>query len=395
VSASTSERPTASLRLITVMLAFGCGATVANLYYAQPLLALIARSFSISQGTAAIVDTATQVGYALGLAFVLPTGDLVENRTLASRTLLVTALALGGAAAAPGFAAFLALSVLIGISSVVAQILVPFAAHLAPEAERGRFVGTVMSGLLLGILLARTVSSLAAAAWGWRSIYAISAGLMVATSLALRRVLPRRAPEHVSSYPRLLASVGALVRDEPLLRRLALRQACMFGAFTAFWTAIAFVLTDRHHFDQAQIGLFALVGAAGAAAAPLAGRLGDRGYGRIGGGATLLLGLLAMLAAGFSAGSVVALAVAGVLLDLAVQGHQVLSQREIYALRPDARARINSVYMGTVFVGGSIASAVTGVVFDAEGWRAVTLFAGALPLVGLGLWARDARREVR
>ena len=156
---------------MTALLAFACGASVANLYYAQPLLGLIARTFSVGQGTAAVVVTATQVGYALGLACFLPLGDLVENRALASRTLVATALALAVAAVVGNFGAFLAVAVLIGFTSVVAQVLVPLAAHLAPEAERGRFVGTVMSGLLIGILLARTVRSLAAAAWGWRSIY--------------------------------------------------------------------------------------------------------------------------------------------------------------------------------------------------------------------------------
>lgn len=398
-AAQVETRAGASLRLVTAVLAFACGASVANLYYAQPLLALIARSFSVSHGTAAIVVTATQIGYALGLALFLPLGDLVENRALASRTLIGTAVALAVAAAAPTFGVFLAVSVVVGFTSVVAQVLVPLAAHLAPAEQRGRFVGTVMSGLLIGILLARTVSSLAAAAWGWRSIYVVSAVLMVVTSVALRRVLPRRAPDHQASYPRLLGSVLALAREEPFLRRLALRQACMFGGFTAYWTAIAFELTVHHGFGQVGIAVFALVGAAGAVAAPLAGRLGDQGHGRVAAGAALLLAAASLLLGCVAAASVVALAVAGVLLDLAVQSHQVLSQREIYSLREDARARINAVYMGTVFVGGAVASAVTAVVLDAGGWRAVTLVASALPLIGFAIWCWDARdrsaRELR
>lgn len=376
-----------SLRLVTLVLGFACGATVANLYYAQPLLALVADSFGVSDGTAAVVVTATQVGYALGLVLFLPLGDLLENRALASRTLLATSAALLVTAAAPGFGVFLAAAVAVGFTSVVAQVLVPLAAHLAPPAQRGRVVGTVMGGLLTGILLARTASSLAAAAWGWRSIYVLSAALMVATSLALRRVLPRREPAHESTYPQLLGSVVALARAEPVLRALALRQACMFGAFTAFWTAIAFELTTAHGLGQVGIAVFALVGAAGAVAAPLAGRLGDRGHGRAGSGFALALAALSLVVAALGSASVVVLAAAGVVLDFAVQTHLVLAQREMYGLSEDARARMNSVYMGTVFVGGALASAVTAAVVDAGGWTAVTLVAAVLPALGLTVWA--------
>lgn len=382
-----------SMRLITLVLAFACGASVANLYYAQPLLDLISRSFSVGQGVATIVVTATQVGYALGLAFLLPLGDLVENRRLASRTLVLTAVALALAAVAPNLWFFLVVSALVGVTSVVAQILVPFAAHLAPPDERGKFVGQVMTGLLLGIMLARTVASFAAAAWGWRSIYAISAVLMLGTSIALIAVLPRREPEHTEGYGSLLASIFGVVRTEPVLVRRALSQACMFGAFTAFWTAITYQLIDQHHLTQRGVAIFALVGAGGAAAAPLAGRLGDAGHGSTGRIAAAMLAVASLAVAGFGASSVVVLAVAGVLLDVAVQVHQVLSLRDIYALRSDARARVNSVYMTTVFVGAAASSLITGVVHDRWGWTGVTVFAAVLPVAGMLLWARGRARE--
>lgn len=371
---------------MTALLAVACGLTVANLYYAQPLLDLIAHSFHVGQGTAAIVVTMTQVGYALGLLFLLPVGDLLENRKLVTRTLAATALSLVVAGAAPVFGVFLAVSVLVGLTSVVAQILVPLAAHLAPEGQQGRFVGRVMSGLLLGILLARTVASFAAEAAGWRTIFFVSAGLMVALAFVLRRMLPTREPEHTAGYGSLLASVVALVRHEPVLVRLALCQASMFGAFSAFWTAIAYELIDEHGFGQVGIGVFALVGAAGAAAAPLGGRLADHGYGRVGRVGTLLLAAVAVAVAGVGHRSVFLLAVGGVLLDLAVQCHQVMSQQVIYALRPDARARINTVYMSTVFVGGAISSALAGVLHDAHGWVGVTVLGAVLPLAGLVVW---------
>ena len=392
-SPSPPAVPVRSLRLISVTLAIACGAAVANLYYAQPLLVLIADSFDVSSSTATFVVTATQIGYALGLALLLPLGDLLENRRLVTRTLVLTALALTGAAFAPNLGVFLAASVLIGVTSVVAQILVPLAAHLAPPAIRGQFVGQVMSGLILGILLARSAASLAAAAWGWRSIYLVSAGLMLVTALALLKVLPRRRPDSTARYGALLVSVITLARTEPILRRRALAQAFLFGSFTAYWTAISFELVDSHHLSQTGIAVFALVGAGGAAAAPLAGRLGDRGHGPAGRLGALVLAVVASALAGFGASNLVLLALAGVIVDFAVQGHQVLSLRDIYALREDARARINAVYMTSVFTGGALASAITGAVHQRWGWSGVTAFAAVLPVVSFLFWLDGRRRE--
>jgi predicted MFS family arabinose efflux permease len=382
-----------SLRLVTVTLAVACGATVANLYYAQPLLAQIATSFHVSQGVATTAVTATQIGYAVALLLVLPLGDLLEVKRLASRLLVVTALALVVAAYAPSLWVFLVASVVVGGTSVVAQILVPFAAHLAPADQRGRFVGQVMSGLLIGVLLARTVASEVAAAWGWRSIYLISAGFMLAVAVALLRLLPTRPPDHTGSYGRLLGSLIDLVRTEPVLRNRAVGQAVMFGTFTAYWTAIAYELIGVHRFDQAGIGFFALVGAAGAMAAPLAGRLGDRGIGRRSRGVAIGVGIAAMVLAHLGAAHVALLVASAALLDLAVQGHQVLGQREIYALAPDARSRVNAVYMTTMFIGGATCSGLTGWIHGRWGWSGVTLFCTALQVVALTVWVLDGRRR--
>jgi predicted MFS family arabinose efflux permease len=383
------------LRLVMLLLALACGASVANLYYAQPLLPLIERSFAIGGGTAALVVTVTQVGYAAGLAFLLPLGDLLENRRLASRTLVITAAALAVAAAAPGFGVFLVAALLVGITSVVAQVLLPLAAHLAPPGRQGKYVGQVTSGLLLGIMLARSVASLAAAAWGWQSIYAISAALMLVIAVALARLLPERQPAHSATYPQLAGSVVAVARAEPLLRRRAVAQALMFGAFTAYWTAVVYELTGRHHLGQLGVAVFALVGAAGAAAAPVAGRLGDRGLSRPVRGAAAVVGVAAMLLAALGAASLVLLAVSAVLLDFAVQGNNVLSVRDIYGLRPEARARINSVYMTTVFVGGAVSSALTGVVQQHWGWTGVSLLALAMVALAGLVWLADLRRRPR
>jgi predicted MFS family arabinose efflux permease len=382
-------------RALTLVLAIACGLTVANLYYSQPLLDLISHTFGVSQGAAAIIVTFTQAGYALGLLFLLPLGDLIENRKLTTRLLGGTALSLLLAAVCPAYPIFLVISVLVGLTSVVAQILVPLAAHLAPPEQRGAFVGKVMSGLILGILLARTVSSFVADLWGWRAIYFISAGLMVVLAVVLRRMLPERAPEHTAGYGSLLRTVATLVREEPILRRRALCQAMMFAAFSAFWTAIAYELIGEHGFGQAQIAIFALVGAGGAAAAPLGGKLADRGYGNLVRGGALLLGVLTLVLAAAGHRSVVLLALAGVLLDFAVQIHQVSSQQEIYALRGDARARINTVFMTTVFTGGAISSALTGALHDRYGWTGACVLGAAFPLIGLAIWVYGQRPVAR
>ena len=374
-------------RALIPLLALACGLTVANLYYSQPLLDLIADAFGVSEGAATVVVTLTQIGYALGLLLLLPLGDLVENRRLTTRLLLGTAASLLVAALAPAYPIFLVFSILIGVTSVVAQILVPFAAHLAPPSQRGAIVGKVMGGLLLGILLARTVSSFIGGLWGWRAIYFISAGLMLALAAVLYRMLPQRLPEHTEGYGSLLRSVLDLARSEPALRRRALCQGLLFGAFSAFWTAIAYELINEHGFGQSQIAIFALIGAGGAAAAPIAGRLADRGYGSWGSGGALLLAALMALLAAAGHRSVIVLAAAGVLLDFAVQAHQVMSQHEIYALRADARARVNTVFMTTVFTGGAISSGLTGALHHRYGWTGACLLAAACATAALTVWA--------
>lgn len=371
---------------ITIVLAVGCGLTVANIYYAQPVLDLVARDFGIGQGAAMVAVTATQLGYAAGMVLLLPLGDLVENRALATRTLAGTAAALVVAGLSPSFGLFLVMCVAVGITSVVAQILVPLATYLAPDARRGAMVGRVMSGLLLGILLARTVSSVVADQWGWRAIFLISAALMVVLAVALRLVLPRRRPARTLGYARLMGTLATLVREEPALRRRALAQGLMFGAFTAYWTGIAFELVGAHGLSQTGVGLFALVGAAGALAAPVAGRLGDAGLGARLTGITAALGVGSLLLGWLGAGSVWLLAVAGVTLDLAVQGHQILSQREIYGLRPEARGRVNAVFMTTVFVFGALSSAATGALHDRLGWAGTALLGATLCAGAFTVW---------
>lgn len=379
---------------LVLLLAVGCGLTVANLYYAQPLLAELGRSFRIGSELAGGLITATQLGYAAGMVLLVPLGDRVENRRLVSVLLGVTMVALVAAGAAPDFAVLLVAALVAGSTSVVAQILVPFAAGLATDGARGRVVGRVMSGLLAGILLSRTVGSLVAEAFGWRVVYLASAVLMAALLVALRAALPARAPSTTIPYGRLLRSTAGLLRTHPLLRRRALYQAAMFGAFSAFWTTISFVLAGPpFHYAQYQLGLFALVGAGGAVIAPVAGRWADRGWGRPVTAAGFGTAVLAFGLAAVGRQHVVALAVAAVLLDLAVQATMIVGQHAIYRLDDTSRARLNSAYIAIFFVGGAIGSQLGSYAYRAGGWPWVTAVGAALPVLALLGWLTERRHD--
>jgi predicted MFS family arabinose efflux permease len=377
---------------LVLLLAVSCGLTVANLYYAQPLLTELRQSFHIDDVVAGGVITTTQVGYAIGMLLVVPLGDRIENRRLVSLLLAVTTAAMATIGVAPVFPVLLAAALVAGVTSVVAQILVPFAADLAPDRIRGRVVGRVMSGLLTGILLSRTLGSLLAAATSWRVVYLTSAVLMAVLAIALRFALPRRPPTTGIPYGRLLRSTARLVRLHPALRRRAMYQAAMFGAFSAFWTTISFVLTaPPFHYSQLGVGLFALVGAGGAAVAPLAGRWADRGLGRPATGAAFAVAALAFALAGLGRHNVVLLGAAAVLVDMAVQTTLIVGQHTIYRLDPTARARLNSAYIAIFFLGGAAGSQIGSFAFHAGGWTALTLFGAALPVLALLLWLTELR----
>lgn len=373
---------------LVLLLAVACGAAVANLYYGQPLLAAIARDLHVGAGTAALLVTASQIGYAAGLLGVLPLGDLLERRRLVCRLLLLTAVALIVAAAAPSFA-LLAVGVgVAGITSVVAQVLVPYASTLAAEEERGRVVGRVMSGLLIGILLARTLAGLVAAAGGWRVVYGVAAALMVALAALLARFMPVIAPHSDLPYPKLLRSVATLVREEPALRLRMAFGALGFGSFSVLWTAIAFLLSrPPYGYGEAAIGLFGLAGAGGAIAASASGRLADAGHGRAATGAFLACVLASWGLLALGGHSLAALIGGIVLLDLGVQGAHLQNQHAVYGLHAQARSRLNTAYMTCNFAGGAIASAAAAVAWDRGGWGAVSVLGGALPLAALALWA--------
>ena len=367
-------------RRLVVVLAVAAGLTVANLYYAQPLLDTIADDFGAAKGTAALAVTATQIGYAVGLAFVVPIGDLVDRRRLTSRMILALAVLLAGAALAPGLWVLIGLLALIGLAAVVAQILVPLAAGLAADGERGSVVGMVMTGLLLGILLGRTVAGVVGQVAGWRSVYWLGAALVLVLAGVLHKELPReqRAP-HGLAYRDLLRSSLDLARTQPELRRSAVLGALGFATFSVFWTTIAFLLAaEPFGYTDAAIGLLGLAGAAGAACATFTGRLADRGLARPGRVAAAVAVTASFVVLWTGRTSIVAIVVGVVVLDVGVQGIQVLNQSVIYELAPEARSRINSVYMTIYFVGGAIGSAVAGVAYDRGGWGWVCALGAAI-----------------
>ncbi|EGH43372.1 major facilitator transporter [Pseudomonas syringae pv. pisi str. 1704B] len=379
---------------MVMLFAFCCGAIVANNYYAQPIIELIAPDIGLSSTAASLIVSLTQIGYALGLFFLVPLGDLLENRRLMLVTTVVAILSLLGAAFAEQPNVFLLVSLLVGFSSVSVQMLIPLAAHLAPEESRGRVVGGIMGGLLLGILLARPIASLVADHFGWRAVFGSAAVVMIGISVVLATTMPKRLPDHRASYGQLLFSLWTLLRTQPVLRQRAFYQACMFATFSLFWTAVPLELSRNHGLSQTQIALFALIGAIGAIAAPISGRLADAGYTRIASLGALLFGALSFLPGlVHPAYSVIGLAITGVVLDFCVQTSMVLGQRTVYALDAASRSRLNALYMTSIFIGGAIGSAVASPLFDHGGWTWVLIAGTALPLIALLALLRDRSRE--
>jgi predicted MFS family arabinose efflux permease len=382
-------------RALVLLLAATTGLAVANLYYAQPLLPLIGRDLALSDGVTGLIVTLTQLGYAAGLALLLPLGDLVERRRLLVGLGVACAAALGWMAGAPSGAVLLPAAVVVGTLAAQAQILVPFAATLAGDDERGSVVGTVMSGLLLGILLARTAAGwIADLAGSWRAVYVAAALAMLVQAAVLAAVLPPSRGTSELRYPALLRSVLRIVRDEPVLRWRALMGALGFAGFSVFWTSVAFLLHGApYHYGTGTIGLLGLLGAAGALMATAAGRLADRGKEHVTTAVVSVLLALSWIALWLGGTSLAWLLAGVVVLDVAVQGLQISNQTVIYGLVPEARSRVNSAYMTLYFVGGAFGSAASGVAWETGGWDGVTALGGALGIAGVLAWWVSGRRR--
>ena len=359
---ASAPQPQVSAATI-LLLAAACGLLAANIYYAQPLIKPIAETLGLAPQAAGLIVTMTQIGYGVGLFFVVPLADLVENRRLVLVCVALCAVSLMAAAFATSPIAFLACAGAIGLGSVAVQILIPLSAHLAPDATRGRVVGAVASGLMIGVMGARPVSSFIASLGSWRAVFVASAVMMVALGLLLARKLPVRAPETRMSYGALIGSMARLAAATPILRLRAFYQSCLFAAFSLFWTTTPLLLAGPdYRMTQRGIALFALAGVSGAIAAPIAGRLADRGFSRPATGAAILLVAGAFLSTMVVAqGSTLALAVlvaAAIGVDFGVQGNFVLGLRAIFSLALEARGRLNGVYLATFFAAGALGSAV-------------------------------------
>jgi len=392
------ELPAGLVRLMAVT----CAVTVANLYYAQPLLHTIAGSLHASQGSASLLVTAGQLGYAVGLLLIVPAGDIMRRRPLLTGLLAVCALTLAGCAAAPSLPVLEVAAALAAVTSVVVQMLVPYAATLASDADRTKVIGTLMGGLLIGILLSRTFAGVIAGLAGWRSVYAVAAVMMAVTAVALRRALPDHGPQLAISYGRQLRGVLDVARAEPALRWRSLIAACGFGTFACFWTTVTFLLASpQYGFSQLEIGLFALVGAAGAVTSLAGGRLLDARPRLRWPVSGLLLAVLAVSYVAIGLGgahlgwvSLMLLVIGTLVMDACVQGSHLTNQAVIYDLLPEARSRLTTVYITTMFAGGAAGSLAGAQAYAHWGWTGATLAAAAFPVAGLGCWLATRRHEV-
>ncbi|HEY2493575.1 MAG TPA: MFS transporter [Paenibacillus sp.] len=370
-----------------LILAIASGLSVANMYYNQPLLADIGRTFHASSNAVGYVSMLTQIGYALGMLLFVPLGDIRERRTLISGLLIAVSLSLVGFATAQNLIWMYIASFAIGITTVVPQVIIPLSAELALPEERGKVIGTVMSGLFFGILLARTISGIIGDMFGWRAMYWIAAVIMLLLSLILYQLIPKTKPENNSSYTDLLKSMGNLIRRYSTLREASLIGACMFGGFSVFWTSLAFFLEgEPYHYSSSITGLFGLIGVAGAAGAPFIGRLADRIAPKKIVGILLLLTLIAYGFFGLAGFTIWSLIAGVIILDLGVQGSQVSNQTRIYALEPAARSRINTVFMVSTFTGGAIGSTLGSFAWQHWGWNGVCLMGGMLIVAAICIW---------
>lgn len=394
---SQTEHSAGPSSALIVVIAIAAGALVANLYYAQPLVGEIAPAIGLSRDVAGAIVSVTQIGYGMGLFFLVSLADLVESKRLTLIMLGITVAALIGAAMAPSAAPLLACFFLIGLCSTAAQVLVPLLAHLVPVERRGRVVGNVMGGLLTGIMLARPLSLFVATAFGWRAIFWASSVLMLAIGIGLILLMPRHRPTSGLHYGHILASMGRIFATMPVLRWRALYQALLFGAFNLFWTAAPLMLADHFHLSGNQIGLFALAGAGGALAAPIAGRMADRGLGRLASISAMATLGIGFLLTGWAVGALAlpALVLITVAIDAAVQMNQVATQRILYSGPSETRGRVNALYMTTCFVGGAIGSVVGTASYHRGGWNATMAIGAVLGLVALALFLTLGRRAER
>nr|WP_232278894.1 MFS transporter [Paenibacillus sp. 481] len=380
-------------RYVTLLFAIACGMSVANIYFAQPLLDHLSREFGIDHAIIGILITITQIFYGLGLFLLVPLGDLLNQRRLIIGQMLLSMIALVIVGTASTSTILFAGMALVGLLAVVTQTLVAFAATMADPAERGRVVGVVTSGIVIGILLARTISGVLTDLAGWRSVYLVSAAVLLLMVGALWRVLPNVERKITSlSYPQLLRSVLMLIAQERILRIRAMLALLIFAAFNILWTPLVLPLSAPPiSLSHTAIGAFGFVGVVGALAAARAGKLADRGYGQRTTGVALSLLLLSWLFISYTEQSLFALIVGIILLDLAVQAVHVTNQSMIFTLHAEARSRLTAGYMMFYSIGSAAGSITSTYVYAHYGWSGVCLLGALVSALALLLWAMTSR----
>src|SRR5258708_6037061 len=376
------------------ILSIACGFTAANVYYIQPILAEIGHEFTASVSQVGLLVTFTQIGYAAGLLLIVPLGDRHSRRTLIVTMLILVTLALVAMAIAPTLPFLMVASLAIGFTTVIPQLIIPFAASLAHEKKRGHVVGSVMSGLLLGIMLSRTVSGFVNVQLGWRAMYWIAAGFMVLLAIVLRLMLPSDHPQSDMSYGRLLHSLWGLGRTEPALREASLFGALAFAAFSSFWATLSFYLaTPPYHYGSSVAGLFGLVGILGVLLGMPSGFLGDKIGARKTTGISLGILIVSFVIAWATGQFLWGLGVGVVLLVLGTQVNQVSNQAVIYGLHPATRNRYNSIYMFTYYIGGALGSLLGTYGWSRAGWMGVCSTSLLLLLLALVVYAINSWRK--
>ena len=388
------ERLSTKRSPLILIMAIACGITIANLYYNQPLLVLLATDFNTSAHTVGLIPTLTQIGYALGILLLVPMGDLWERRRLIVIMMVLTAAALALAASSPSLGWLIATSFMIGVTTIAAQVIIPFATLLVRPQERGEAVGMLMSGVFIGILLARTVSGFVGENLGWRAMYWIASGLMLLLAGMMAKLLPRSQPALEKSYAGLMRSLIHLIRTEPRLQRAALIGAMTFGAFSAFWSTLAFLLEQPpYHYGSDVVGLFGLVGVAGAAIAPIAGKISDARSPRFAVGLGLITTIFSFVVLWAFGYQLWGLVVGVIVMDLGVQATQISNQTSIYQLPTEIHSRLNAIYIMFYFVGGALGSFLGAFAWSNFGWSGVCALSLGLLAIALIDYSRASSKS--
>ncbi len=396
MTTASAEKKHPELTNLTLwIMTIATGLIVANLYYNQPLLEDIARTFHTTKAKAGQVSMLTQIGYAVGMFFLAPLADMVKRKRLMVIVFAFMVLSLIITATAQSINLLILASFLLGVSSMIPQLLVPMAAHLANPSERGKKIGVIMSGLLIGILLSRTFSGIIGEYFGWRAVFYIATGLMLVMWIVIGLFLPEVEPDYKGTYKSLMTSLVDLFKQEPKLRLAALRGALCFACFSAFWTTIVFLLKQNFNMGSDVAGEFGLVGAFGAIAAGLMGRLSDKMDAYKLSGITLALILVSFVIFYFSGHSIIGLIIGVIVMDMGVQATHISNQSIIFALHAGARNRINTIYMVSYFIGGSVGTFIATQLWKNYQWNGVCITGAIISIVTLVIHFANHPKSVK